>query len=64
MKLTNVSARPHWLGNVLIAPGATEEVGDEWDGAFNAAELKKVAAESVETEVADVKRGRKAKTAE
>lgn len=42
MKLYNKSARPHWVGNVLIAPLATEEVGEEWRGAYNANDLEEV----------------------
>ena len=42
MKLYNKSARPHWLGNVLIAPLATEEVGEEWRGAYNTNDLEEV----------------------
>lgn len=30
MKITNQSARPHYIEGVLIAPGATKEVDDKW----------------------------------
>lgn len=58
MKLKNNSARPHWLGNVLIAPLATEEVGDEWRNAYNKQDLEEVkekAAEKVEKQPRKVK---------
>lgn len=67
MKLKNNSARPHWLGNVLIAPGATEEVDPVWKGAYNDKDLEVVRDDEVVVEaeeVVDVKRGRKAKVAE
>lgn len=58
MKLKNNSARPHWLGNVLIAPLATEEVGDEWRNAYNKQDLEEVkekATEKVEKQPRKVK---------
>lgn len=69
MKLYNKSARPHWLGNVLIAPLATEEVGEEWRGAYNKQDLEEVKAKPAPEQVEEVveeapKRGRKAKAAE
>lgn len=71
MKLYNKSARPHWVGNVLIAPLATEEVGEEWRGAYNANDLEEVkeeptpAPEVVEEAVEKApKPGRKPKAAE
>lgn len=69
MKLYNKSARPHWLGNVLIAPLATEEVGEEWRGAYNKQEVEEVKAKPAPEQVEEVveeapKRGRKAKAAE
>lgn len=39
MKLKNISARPHWVGDVLIAPGETKDVSDEYANAINKAEL-------------------------
>lgn len=48
MKLKNNSARPHWLGNVLIAPLATEEVGEEWRNAYNKKDLEEVNEKSAE----------------
>lgn len=54
MKLKNISARGHWLGNVLIAPTETKEVGDEWRNAYNKKELEEV--------VESAKPGRKAKS--
>ena len=60
MKLKNNSARPHWIGNVMIAPGAIETVDDEWKGAYNAKDLELVEESKVE-EVGEVKRGRKPK---
>ena len=64
MKLKNNSARGHWLGNVLIAPLETKEVGEEWRNAYNKADLEEVMVEAPkeENEEADpVKRGRKPK---
>lgn len=66
MKLKNKSARPHWLGNVLIAPLATEEVGEEWRSAYNKQDLEEVIErkDEVVIEAAEVEvkpRGRKAK---
>ena len=66
MKLKNKSARPHWIGNVLIAPLATEEVGDEWRNAYNKQDLEEVIErkDEVVIEAAEVEvkpRGRKAK---
>lgn len=42
MKLKNNSARGHWIGDVLIAPMETKEVGDEWRNAYNKKELEEV----------------------
>lgn len=61
MKLKNISARPHWLGNVMIAPLAIEEVGEEWRNAYNKKDLEEVKEKDVEkTE----KQPRKVKDAE
>lgn len=30
MKITNQSARPHYIDGILITPGATKEVDDKW----------------------------------
>jgi hypothetical protein len=60
MLLKNISARPHWLGDVLIAPGQTADVADLWRGAFNAAELVEIVEEKPE----QPKRGRPAKVSE
>ena len=66
MKLKNISARGHWVGDVLIAPLETKDVGDEWRSAYNRAELQEVRDDEVviePTEVIDApKRGRKPKT--
>lgn len=60
MKLKNNSSRPHWLGDVCIAPAATEIVGDEWRSAYNKADLSEVVdSDSIDTE--PKKRGRPAK---
>ena len=60
MKLKNNSSRPHWIGDVCIAPGGDGVVGDEWRAAYNKADLSEVAdAESVDVEAK--KRGRPAK---
>lgn len=63
MKLKNNSSRPHWIGDVCIAPGATEVVGDEWRSAYNKADLSEVedVAEVESGEVEAKKRGRPAK---
>lgn len=66
MKLKNKSARPHWIGNVLIAPLATETVGNEWRNAYNKQDLEEVIErkDEVVIEAAEVEvkpRGRKAK---
>lgn len=61
MKLKNISSRPHWLGNVMIAPLAIEEVGEEWRDAYNKKDLEEVKEKAVEkTE----KQPRKVKDAE
>lgn len=61
MKLKNNSARPHWLGNVMIAPLSIEEVGEEWRNAYNKKDLEEVKEKAVEkTE----KQPRKVKDAE
>ena len=39
MKLKNISARPHWVGDVLIAPGETKDVSDEYANAINRTDL-------------------------
>ncbi len=59
MKLKNNSARPHWIGDVLIAPGSIGEVVDEWKGAYNKADLTEVVEEAQEK--TEEKRGRKPK---
>ena len=70
MKLKNNSARGHWLGDVLIAPMETKEVGEEWRNAYNKSDLEEVKevveqeAETTTTEVKTETRGRKAKNQE
>lgn len=44
MKLKNISARLHHIGDVSIAPGEVKEVSDVYAGAFNASELETVEA--------------------
>lgn len=44
MKVKNISARPHWVGDVLIAPGETKDVSDEYANAINKADLVEVKA--------------------
>lgn len=46
MKFKNISSRPHWVGDTLIAPGATEEVADQWASAVKTDELQAVDAET------------------
>ena len=55
MLVKNISARPHWVGNVLIAPTETKEIGDEWANSINAEELIAVAEEK------EVKKSKKTK---
>lgn len=56
MKLKNNSARPHWLGDVLIAPGAVAVVDEVYRGAFNTKDLEDVSEPQEQS-----KRGRPAK---
>lgn len=42
MKFKNISQRPHWVGDVLIAPGATESVSEEWASYVTTDELQPV----------------------
>ena len=56
MKFKNISSRPHWVGDTLIAPGATEEVADQWATAVQTDELQ-----AVESEAPKGKPGRKPK---
>ena len=39
MKVKNISARPHWVGDVLIAPGEVKEIAEAYANAINKAEL-------------------------
>ena len=39
MKVKNVSARLHHVGNVSIAPGETKDVSDEYANAINRNDL-------------------------
>ena len=39
MKVKNVSARPHWVGDVLIAPGEVKEIAEAYANAINKADL-------------------------
>lgn len=48
MKVKNVSARLHHVGNVSIAPGEEKEIPKEFEGAINKADL--VAVEAPKTE--------------
>lgn len=42
MKVKNVSARPHWVGDVLIAPGEEKEIPKGFENAINKADLVEV----------------------
>ena len=42
MKVKNVSARPHWVGDVLIAPGEVKEIAEAYANAINKADLVEV----------------------
>ena len=44
MKVKNVSARPHWVGDVLIAPGEVKDIPEAYANAINKAELVEVKA--------------------
>ena len=44
MKVKNVSARPHWVGDVLIAPGEVKNIAEAYANAINKAELVEVKA--------------------
>lgn len=76
MKLKNISARGHWIGDALIAPGEVKDVPEVWRSAYNRADLVDVAdavevseatesdavdTESTAVESAPKKRGRPAK---
>ena len=39
MKVKNVSARPHWVGDVLIAPGEEKDIPKGFETAINKADL-------------------------
>ena len=39
MKVKNVSARPHWVGDVLIAPGEVKEIAEAYANAINRNDL-------------------------
>jgi hypothetical protein len=57
MKVKNVSARPHHIGDVMIAPGAIETIPAAYESAINRDELVPVAEEAP-------KASKKAKAAE
>lgn len=62
MKLKNISARPHWVGDTLIPPGGEGVITPEWANAYNKADLVPVAATADDPEDdAPKKRGRPAK---
>ncbi len=42
MKVKNVSARPHWVGDVLIAPGEVKDIAEAYANAINKADLVEV----------------------
>lgn len=60
MKFKNISSRPHWVGDTLIAPGATEEVAEQWATAVQSDELQPV---KDEADAPKGKPGRKPKAA-
>lgn len=39
MQVKNVSARPHHVGDVVIAPGETKEIAKAYENAINKSEL-------------------------
>ena len=44
MKVKNISARPHWVGDVLIVPGEEKEIPKGFENAINKADLVEVKA--------------------
>ena len=44
MKVKNISARPHWVGDVLIAPGEVKDIPEAYANAINKADLVEVKA--------------------
>ena len=44
MKVKNISARPHWVGDVLIAPGEEKDIPKGFETAINKADLVEVKA--------------------
>ena len=44
MKVKNISARPHWVGDVLIAPGEVKDIAEAYANAINKADLVEVKA--------------------
>jgi len=68
MKVKNMSARLHWVGDVMCVPGEIAEIDDKYASAINTGELLPVveeapADESADTPVEDkpAKRTRRAK---
>lgn len=59
MLVKNVSSRPHWVGDVLIAPNETKAVSDIYANAINQQELV-----SLESEKPEPKKAKKTKEAE
>lgn len=39
MKVKNISARPHWVGDVLIAPGEVKDIPEAYANAINRNDL-------------------------
>ena len=39
MKVKNVSARPHWVGDVLISPGEVKNIAEAYANAINRNDL-------------------------
>lgn len=48
MKVKNVSARLHWVGDVMCIPGQEAEIGDEWAASIDKAELVPVESPAIE----------------
>lgn len=53
MKVKNMSARLHWVGDVMCVPGEIAEIDDKYASAINKDELVPVVEEAPADEAAD-----------
>jgi len=51
MKVKNISARLHHIGDVSVAPGEEKEIPDVYKGSFNVVDLVEVVVDKVKTNV-------------